>query len=67
MTGEVEVGLLCRDYVGGYVQMVVAVDDFVWVKRADSSKKDLARKAGAYPVSHSEFALWTKLNAKEPK
>ena len=38
---------------------VVAVDkNFVYVKRSEESKKALADREGAYPVSQSEFAGW---------
>lgn len=38
---------------------VVAVDaKFVYVKRSDESKKALADREGAYPVSQSVFEGW---------
>lgn len=53
-------GQVWHDDLSRSPMQIVALDDrFVYVKRADSSKKSLANPAGGYPVSRSEFEAWT--------
>jgi len=63
MTGYA--GQVYTDGVGSTRFTVVGVDErFVYVKRSDSSKKDLATAAGAYSVGRLEFAAdWKKVAA----
>jgi hypothetical protein len=52
----IEVGQTYRDGIGSTRFAVVGLDEwFVYVKRADSPKKDLATTAGAQVVARSEF------------
>jgi hypothetical protein len=51
-----EVGKTYRDGLGNTRFVIVGEDErFVYVKRADSPKKDLATAAGAQVVARSEF------------
>jgi len=58
------VGRVYRDGIGSTRYTVVGVDErFVYVKRSDSSKKNLATAAGAYSVARSEFQSWQEVPA----
>ena len=53
-----KVGQRCRDTVaGGLIMQIVGLDrDFIYVKRADESKRALLEPRGSYPIGRREFA-----------
>jgi hypothetical protein len=61
---EPRVGETWRDRGASPRFVVVDLDDrFVYVKRSDTPKKNLARPAGSYPVGRQEWARdWIRVD-----